>query len=311
MSFTIPDDYFETLPKHTERTDNDVLSDKFASRPGATCSPGWAFTPAVDAGQVHFLSCKRRSCGKCGKYWAWKWRKMLEDKALSLQRQGLPAMRRALTLTTAYDPGYEKMRSALSMFWKELRKTYKGVQYWGVTEYNQDQTMPHFHFILGNDTYIEQPLIKEIWEKVQKWASFEKIAWNVYIEEIKDNSDIQKYFTKYLTKLTGGKNEIPDRENWKGRYVRYSKKFFAFPTSVILMALFLNQNIAADTNWQTYYEVRPKLIYDYHAQDNFVTECQNKEIAKSDLLNQKWNPDDEINKQYEICELVDGYKIVW
>jgi hypothetical protein len=68
---------------------------------------------------------------------------------------------------------------ALSMFWKEIRKRYPSLQYWGVTEYNQLQTQPHFHFILGDDKYIPQPVIKEIWEKVQRWAGFESIAWNV------------------------------------------------------------------------------------------------------------------------------------
>jgi hypothetical protein len=305
VSIIIPEDFFDFTPTHINRTDEDTLNDAYHPKSGLSCSPGWRFTPATDAGKVHFLSCKRRSCPRCGKYWAWKWRKMLEDKALSLERQGLPAMRRALTLTTAYDPGYERMRIALSMFWKELRKLFPGLQYWGVTEYNQEQTQPHFHFILGNDCYIPQPKIKELWEKVQRWAGFKVVAWNVYIEEIKDNSDIQRYFTKYLTKLTGGKNEIPDREKWKGRYVRYSKKFFAWPTDVILTALFVQQNIAADTNYNSYYKVRPKLMHDWHAQDAFIEKCQSIEAQQSEFINRDWNPQRDKEIAYEQLQIVD------
>jgi hypothetical protein len=301
----IPTDYFDDIASHTNRTQEDTLNDKYNVRNGLNCSPGWRFTPATDAGKVHFLSCKRRSCEKCGKYWAWKWRKMLEDKALSLERQGLPAMRRALTLTTSYDPGFERLRIALSMFWKELRKAFPGVQYWGVTEYNQEQTQPHFHFILGDDKYIPQPVIKEIWEKVQRWAGFESIAWNVYIEEIKDESDIQRYFTKYLTKLTGGKNEIPNREKWKGRFVRYSKKFFNFSTDIILTALFVQQNISADNNWQSYYKIRPKLINDYRAQDDFIAKCQAIEERESEFINRDWNPQRDKEIAYEQLKAVD------
>jgi hypothetical protein len=306
VTIIIPENFFDDTPNHKNRTDEETLNDRYNAPKGLNCSPGWKFCPATDSGKVHFLSCKRRECSKCGKYWAWKWRKMLEDKALSLERQGLPAMRRALTLTTAYDPGYERCRIALSMFWKEIRKRYPSLQYWGVTEYNQLQTQPHFHFILGNDCYIPQPEIKEIWEKVQRWAGFEKIAWNTYIEEIKDNSDIQRYFTKYLTKLVGGKNEIPDREKWKGRFVRYSKKFFDWPTDVILTALFLQQNISDGNNWQTYYKVRPKLINDYREMDRFVEKCQLTEELNSEFINQEWNPHRDKEIAYEQLRKVDS-----
>jgi len=307
----IPDDFFEYTPTHINRTDEDTLNDKFVTNPLAKCSPGWRFTPARDAGKVHFLSCKRRDCPRCGKYWSWKWRKMLEDKALSLERQGLPPMKRALTLTTAYDPGFERMRIALQMFWKELRKIRPGIQYWGVTEYNQEQTQPHFHFILGNDTYIPQEKIRELWEKVQRWAGFEKIAWVVRIEQIRDDSDIKKYFTKYLTKLTGGKNEIPDREKWKGRFVRYSKKFFDFPIPVILLSLFVQSAIAEDNNYQTYYKSRPKLIDDYRAQDLFVEKCQSIEKRHSDFINQQWNPDSDKIRANECSQIVDNQLSIW
>jgi hypothetical protein len=189
---------------------------------------------------------------------------------------------------------------------KELRKQFPGIQYWGVTEYNQEQTQPHFHFILGDDKYIPQPVIKEIWEKVQRWAGFESIAWNVYIEEIKDESDIQRYFTKYLTKLTGGKNEIPDREKWKGRYVRYSKKFFQFSIDIILTALFVQTNISNDTNYRTYYKVHPKLIADYRAQDDFVAKCQAIEERESEFINREWNPQRDKEIAYEQLRAVDS-----
>lgn len=301
----IPSDFFDDYPAHKNRTDEETLNDKHKIKPGFNCSPGWRFTPAIDRGGIHFLSCKRRSCPKCGKYWAWKWRKMLEDKALSLEREGLPSMRRTITLTTAYDPGYERLYIALQMFWKELRKSYPGLQYWGVTEYNQEQTQPHFHFILADDCFIPQRQLQEIWEKVQRWAGFEKIAWNVGIEEIKDGSDIQRYFTKYLTKLTGGKNEIPDREKWGGRFVRYSRKFFSFPTKVVLMALQLNSDIAKDTHYKTYFKPRPKLINDYRAQDAFITKSQRQEIADSEFINRVWNPIDDIRRGNELSQIVD------
>jgi hypothetical protein len=311
LSYLIPDDFFDTLPPHINKTDEDTLNDKYNFRPGYHCSPGWHFTPAKDVGQVHFLSCKRRSCPKCGKYWAWKWRKMLEDKAMSLQRQGLSPMRRALTLTTAYDPGFERMRIALSMFWKELRKIRPGIQYWGVTEYNQAQTQPHFHFILGNDSYIPQKTLQELWVKVQRWAGFQHIAWVVRIEKIRDGSNIMQYFTKYLTKLTGGKNEIPDREKWKGRFVRYSKSFFAFPTQTILASIALNEAIAKDDHWKTYYQIRPKLIMDYRQQDKFVEQCQSSESRHSQFINSEWDPDKDRERGNYLSTPVDNQLTLW
>jgi hypothetical protein len=198
---------------------------------------------------IHPMLCKARRCEQCGFYWAWKWRLALRDKKDTLERQGSPNISRAITLTTAYDCGYEKMWMALKYFWRYLRRyspdftrpfskgrkklkhgvkqarfPYAMLQYWGVVEENQEHTQPHLHFIIYNPSddkksYIPKELIKRAWQEAQKEAGFEKIAWDTRIEKIK--SDVSRYFTKYLTKLTGGKDEIP-LESWGGRFVRYS-----------------------------------------------------------------------------------------
>lgn len=211
---------------------------------------------------VHPMLCKKRTCEKCGWFWQWRWLLMLKHKAESDARLGNNPIRRAVTLTTAYDPGFEKCWYAIKMFWELLRdysfeltvpkgktrrvwkdesrkgepialatRPYRYVQYWGSTEYNQKHTQPHFHFILHNDQYIPMTLIKSLWIKAQKQAGFDKIAWDTRIEEIK--TDVSKYFTKYIAKMTGGKDEIPRRENWRGRFIRYSRKFFDVPTGCI------------------------------------------------------------------------------
>ena len=53
----------------------------------------------------HRLNCKRRLCPDCGWWWAWSWRRALADKAALDEKLGLPKFSRAVTLTTAYDPG--------------------------------------------------------------------------------------------------------------------------------------------------------------------------------------------------------------
>jgi hypothetical protein len=197
-------------------------------------------------------------CEDCGFYWAWKWRTLLGHKIKrDLEKTGLK-ISRAISLTTSYDPGYKKVWIALKRFWQHLRKEYPGLQYWGVTEYNQKHTQPHFHFILSDDCYIPQATIQYYWEKAQSQANFEHIAWNVRIEEIK--GDIQKYFTKYVTKLTNGKDEIPRPENWAGRYVRYSRKFFenGVSTQEILAVLRLIWLKEKDPFNRAYFDVKPK-----------------------------------------------------
>lgn len=217
---------------------------------------GYAYTP--DTMLLHFLGCKRRLCEDCGYYWAWKWRTLLGHKIKrDLEKTGLK-ISRAISLTTSYDAGYKKVWLALKRFWAHIRKEYPKVQYWGVTEYNQKHTQPHFHFILSEDTYIPHATIQYYWEKAQSQALFEHIAWNVRIEEIK--GDIQKYFTKYVTKLTNGKDEIPRPENWQGRYVRYSRRFFenGVSTKDILAVLRLVWLKEKEPFNRTYFDIMPK-----------------------------------------------------
>jgi hypothetical protein len=147
---------------------------------------------------------------------------------------GVPPARLALTLTFATQVDYKQAWSALRYFWQMLRKSYPKTEYWGVVEYNQQHTQPHLHFVLGGVTFIPYQFIRAAWSKAQTWAKITDIAFISRIEEIRGN--IQQYFTKYITKLIGGKDEIPRREQWQGRYVRYSRKFF--PTNVPTMAVY-------------------------------------------------------------------------
>jgi len=210
-----------------------------------------SYTPGMPT-VVHPVCCKARHCEQCGFFWAWKWRLALSDKKTTLKAMGLPPISRAITLTTAYKCGYKKFWMALKYFWRyirtyspdfikpwkkghhKLRKgkkiarfPYANIQYCGFVEENVNHTQPHMHLVIynyGNDRagYIPAIVVQMAWEKAQKQAKFEKIAWDTRIERIK--KDVAAYFTKYITKLTsGGKaEEIPTKETWKGRYVRYS-----------------------------------------------------------------------------------------
>lgn len=264
---------------------NDLIVHKYLAQ--CPRSPGWVYTPGKDKNLVHFLSCKSRQCEKCGYYWSWKWRQLLLEKQKSDARLNKPVISRAITLTTAYDPGYQKVWYALKIFWRIVRENYPNLQYWGVTEYNQKHTQPHFHFILSDDTYIPQVQLTAIWEKAQEKAGFEKIAYKVWIEKIRSN--IQAYFTKYLTKLTGGKDEIPKPENWRGRYVRYSRKFFDFPVPIIYSALLLNRAIEADNLSRSYFLIGPKLNFDWGAMIEFKLKSDKKEKAIKAFLEKEFD----------------------
>jgi hypothetical protein len=225
-----------------------------------TWAVGYGYTP--DSKLLHFLGCKRRQCQDCGWYWAAKWRTLLKFKRGQDTTKGID-INRALSLTTAYDPGYHKVWLAFKFFWRFVRAEYPIIQYWGVTEYNQKHTQPHFHFILSDSKFMDYDFLQECWKKAQTWAGFDKdkIAWNIRIEEIKKGNELEKYFTKYLTKLTGGKDEIPRPENWQGRYVRYSRKFFGsgISTKDILQAINLKNNINNKfVLSRVYYDIFPK-----------------------------------------------------
>lgn len=194
-------------------------------------SPGWYHEKTTG---LHAMHCKARNCEVCGEYWSYKWRSALKEKAEYDKAMGIPTPELALTLTFRAQVDYKICYAVLRYFWQLVRQVYPNVEYWGVVEYNQHHTQPHLHFVLGGSTFIPFEFIRNCWIKAQNWGGIEDPAFITRIEKIRGN--IQQYFTKYITKLTGGKDEIPRREQWQGRYIRYSKKFF--PTSVPAMAVY-------------------------------------------------------------------------
>lgn len=243
------------------------------------------FTPGL-AVSIHPTMCKKRTCEDCGWFWAWKWRQALAEKAADLERQVLPPIQRAITLTTKYDPGYEKIWMALKYFWRFIRRyspdveewwkpgrpvltekaikagitkprrPYANIQYWMVVEYNQKKTQPHLHCVIYNENdlkrgYVPKDVIKEAWRKAQEQAKFRLIAWDTRIEKIKGT--VRQYFTKYITKLTGGKDEIPPAA-WRGRYVRYSRQFFGGISAAAMLArLALEKFMEAPSGDRSYF----------------------------------------------------------
>lgn len=206
----------------------------------ALCSPGWAYKPGKL--ELHRISCKRRLCEKCGQYWAYKWRKALEEKEKYGDFLRKKPPRLALTLTTAQRVDFKTMWHCFRYFWQQIRLVYPKVKYFGTVEFNQKHTQPHFHFILDGYNFIDHEYIRACWEQAQVWCELENIAWVLRIERIRKN--IVAYFTKYITKMRGGKDEIPTREDWQGRHIRYSQANSAkgvkgfFPTTVACMAEF-------------------------------------------------------------------------
>jgi len=197
------------------------------------------------AGQICRLGCKARNCDACGKYWSTKWRAILNEYHISHKTPTL-----ALGLTTSYDCGSYKLWRALKYFWRLIRAEYPKVEYFGVVEFNQAHTQPHLHFCVVGYDFIRYQYIRTCWQQAQRWAGFNSIAWNTRIEEIKKG--IAAYFTKYITKATGSKDEIPTKEEWNGRYVRYSRKFFMIPAQTLFLAWKFNRQTASG-NFPTIY----------------------------------------------------------
>ena len=203
---------------------------------------------------LHPIFCKQRRCIACGWYWAWQWRRLLQmqDELAKLEQERLglpdPKYRRALTLTTSYDPGYVKVYAAFRYFWQLLRKEWPGLQYFCVVEFNQAKKQPHFHILLDKDEYMHWTKIQEAWQKAQFWAHFERVAFDIRIEVIRKN--IVAYFLKYVTKYTGGKDEIPP-ESWGGRFVRFSREFFMHSTTAMKRAIQLKQMLTNIEEAQT------------------------------------------------------------
>lgn len=223
---------------------------------------------------VHPTICKARRCPQCGYFWAWKWRRALTDKTEVLKIMGLPPITREIGLTTSYNCGYLKLWYALKYFWRYLRRyspeylhpwkagrkklkkgktvatfPYAMMQYWATVEFDQEKKQPHLHCIIynyGNQVagYIPQKIVKEAWKRAQEKAHFEKVAWNARIAWIR--GDVSRYFTKYLTKLTGDKDEIPP-ESWGGKFVRYSRQSKCKKTGEIVRPGFFSVGVGAIT----------------------------------------------------------------
>ena len=132
------------------------------------------------------MNCKRRNCEDCGWYWAWRWRQALAAKSeYDKDLQKAYKADKALGLTFAENLPFKNVQRCLEYFWRMMRRAYPTVAYWGVVEFNQSHTLPHLHFVLARVPYIELDYIDYCWKKAQKWAGYEKIAWNVRIEKIK------------------------------------------------------------------------------------------------------------------------------
>lgn len=185
------------------------------------------------------LPCKSRQCDYCGKIWSNQWRYALKLQADHTAQFNLPPVTLALTLTYAENAGHKQVHACLRYFWQLVRKSYPVIQYWGVVEFNQKHTLPHLHFVLSGYSFIPYQFIVVCWETAQYWAKINAIAFICRIETICGNA--QAYFTKYITKLVGYKDEVPRRENWKGRYVRYSAKFFPVGLPAMRLATRLNK----------------------------------------------------------------------
>lgn len=249
------------------------------------CSPGWIYSPSKQ--YLRAMNCKRRNCEECGWYWAWKWRQALIGKSeYDTDLKKAYKADKALTLTFAENLPFKNVTRAIEYFWREIRRAYPKVAYWGVVEFNQKHTLPHLHFILAGAPFLEVDLIDYAWKKAQKWAGFTKIAWNIRIEKIKKN--IQAYFTKYITKLTdGGKDEVPRRENWGGRFVRYSQNFFPISVPALLAGRAWCRQLAEDSELdKVYSHVRKPMA----GLSGFMEKSDREESKIYLIINGKWEP---------------------
>lgn len=263
------------------------LGSKFVDLPEKRCpqAPGWSYSKT---GGLHVLKCKSRKCEFCGQFWAWKWRQALAEKAEYDKAMGVPQAKLALTLTLRENVDYLTVQRLLEYFWRFLRKSYPKLEYWGVVECDQKHQRPHFHFILGNVVFIPYQVLRQHWLLSQKWAGINNTAWVLRVEEVQKN--IQAYFTKYVTKLLGGKDEIPRRDQWQGRYIRYSKHFF--PASISTMAAY--------ASWRRQWELNsfewPAHPYSQYHQNithagltHFINTCKIADQSLVELVNREWN----------------------
>lgn len=247
------------------------------------CSPGYGYDASKH--KTWKMACKRRNCQECGWYWACKWRNALKEKARNDFDFARKTADKALTLTFAQNVPFVTIQRILAQFWKLLRRAYPNTEYWGVVEFNQSHTIPHLHFILQQRDFLELDYIDYCWKTAQKRYKLANVAWNIRIEKIRKNT--QAYFTKYITKLTGGKDEIPRREIWSGRYVRYSAKFFPCPIPLMLQGRVFDTMLkAGDSLDRVYWYVRAPLKY----LKDFQKECRDTDNAVLKAINEPWDP---------------------
>lgn len=267
-------------------------------KPG-TCSPGWKYNASKQT--LHRMNCKRRTCKECGWYWAWTYRSAIQAKVERDKALKLPRAKLALTLTMAEYPDYKVVYDCFRYFWQLMRNPsdgYPAVQYLCFPEENQEHNLIHFHLILDKVDFIAHEFIRQRWITAQEWAGVDKTAWVLRIEKIKKNA--VAYFTKYITKLSDGKkDETPRRENWKGRYVRYSKFFFGELTGpdaekrtpvnrrTLVESMVLQRTLSAgDEIDQLFYQVRKPL-----ASVSGFMEKSDREAAKlAALVAAPWDP---------------------
>lgn len=263
------------------------LGSKYVDLPEKYCpqAPGWSFSKT---GGLHVLKCKSRKCEYCGQFWAWKWRQALAEKDEYDQAMGIPRARLALTLTLRQNVEYLTVQRVLEFFWRSVRKKNPDLEYWGVVECDQKHQRPHFHFILANCVFIPYQDLRQYWVNAQKWAGINDQAWVLRVETIEKN--IQAYFTKYVTKLLGGKDEIPRRDQWQGRYIRYSRKFF--PASVSTMAVYASWRRQWEAN-RFDWPAHPYSQYQQHITHagltHFINECKITDQEIIDTLNREWD----------------------
>lgn len=262
------------------------------------CSPGWKYNASKQT--LHRMNCKRRACRDCGWYWSWTWRSAIQAKVERDKAFKLPPARLALTLTMAEYPDYKTVYDCFRYFWQLMRKNdFPGVQYLCFPEENQAHDLIHFHLIIDKIDFMYHEIIRNHWLTAQRWAGIEQSAWVLRVERIKKN--VAAYFAKYITKTGKGKDEIPRKENWKGRYVRASKFFFGELTdpdlpfnerkplnrATLTAAVSLQSTLeAGDDLDRLFYQVRKPLA----SLSGWIEKCDAGAARLDTILNGSWEP---------------------
>lgn len=248
------------------------------------CSIGYLYCPANRDAVA--LYCKRRLCEYCGHLWSQRWRYALKLKLENdavLSQYGKAKL--ALTLTFAQLVDFTVMQRVLREFWRLVRYAYPTLEYWGCVEFNQLHTQPHLHFVLAGVDFVPYSFLRRIWQISQRRAGIEKVAFVLRIEEVRKS--VAGYFTKYVTKLVGGKDEIPRKALWGGRYIRYSKRFFPVPISAMLAASRFDALLAAGETLKRFvtYINRPRQFV-----GKWQSDSEKDEILIAAAISRDWSP---------------------